>query len=63
MTLTLTLTLTLTRDGTATLHLQNATKSGRAIHEWGASVFDSPITRSQGSVVSVRAVDLASWIR
>jgi hypothetical protein len=41
----LTETAVATRDGTTTFFLQNATKSGRAVHEWGASVFQSSIVR------------------
>jgi hypothetical protein len=59
----LTETAAASTPGTVSFHLQNLTKSGRAIHEWGASVYSSAVNRGQGVPVTVRAIDLADWVR
>ena len=59
----LTETAAASAPGKVTFHLQNLTKTGRAVHEWGASVFESGVNRGQGVPVTVRAIDLAEWIQ
>ena len=58
----LTETAASSHDGHVTFFLQNLTKSGRDIHEWGASVYSSRVIAGQGAPVTVRALDLAKWI-
>ena len=50
------------QEGHVSFFTQNLTKSGRAIHEWGASVFESSVIAGQGNRVTVRALDLARWV-
>jgi hypothetical protein len=61
-TLFLTETAAASREGTVTFFTQNLTKTGRAVHEWGASVFQSAVIAGQGGRVTVRALDLARWV-
>ena len=48
------------RDGSVSFHLQNATKDGRAVHEWGASVFHSSILQAEKTCVLQLSVALSS---
>ena len=59
----LTETAAATAEGTVSFNLQNSTKSNRAVHEWGASVFRSAILKGEHIRVTVRAIDLAKWVR
>lgn len=58
----LTETAVAAHDGSLEFHLQNLTKSGRAVHEWGASAYNSKLIEGQGVAVKVRAMDLARFV-
>jgi len=51
------------RPSTVTFNLQNESKLGRSVHEWGASIYKSSVLSGESAKATVPVIDLARFVR